>query len=160
MVVYGGCGRVPHISYVTLDLEHIFLRDTHPGVHSSVHGCFRKNSRRCGNLDIIPTTPRIWLGTLRTHCLVDSGYMFCVFLGASGSLAHIFYVKGNSDPEVNTCPALRRAEVCAVDAFMSLLYLTVIWSPLGHCLRRVFQPSMTHSCDSSRAGGWRGRWES
>ena len=56
----------------------------------------------CGNLDIISTTPRIRLGTLRAQCLADNGYMFCGGMGASGRLAHIFCVKGNLDPEVDS----------------------------------------------------------
>ena len=41
--------------------------------------------------------------------------MFLSFLVAFGRFAHIFYMKGNSDPEVDSCPALPfcRLEKCA-----------------------------------------------
>ena len=37
----------------------------------------------------------------------DSEYMFCVSSRVFGRFAQIFYAKGNSDPEVVYCPALR-----------------------------------------------------
>ena len=63
----------------------------------------------------------------------DSGYMFCVSLGAFGRLAHISYVKGNSDLEVDSRPALRRAasrfgEVSIVDASVAVFALWTVRS--------------------------------
>ena len=41
--------------------------------------------------------------------------------------------------------------------FMSPLHMAVTCPLSGRFRRRVFEPSMTHSCELSRARGWRGR---
>ena len=46
-------------------------------------------------------------GALLHSAWLDSEYMFCISLWVLGRVDLIFYVKGYSDPEVVSCPALR-----------------------------------------------------
>ena len=58
---------------------------------------------------LFPRLPRIRQVVLfLRNAWPHSGYMFLSRLGAFGRFAHFFYVKGNSDPEVGSCPALLR----------------------------------------------------
>ena len=185
--------RVPHISW-SLDLtstSSLSLASSCPGVCASVYGRFWKNFTCVyftiapepfahGNLDTTSSFPRIWAVLCLRNASLDSGYMFLVssrlFLD---KFPTIFYVKGNSDPAVDSCPALRRVvfqvlhrmEKCA-QSYLQLPDLREL-VPLGNSdiiptspanlavtcplsedrLRRVFVLRRTQE-------GWRGRRES
>ena len=112
--------------------------------------------------------------TILRNAWFDSGYMFCdSLLGALGRISSIFYVKGETGilKSILSC-SLARGDKCAQSMlqllkwfargnldiiFTSPSYLAVVCSPSRRFRRIVFEPSMTHSCELSRARGWRGR---
>ena len=118
---------------------------------------------------------RSWVLFLR-NAWFDSGYMVCdSSLGAFGRASRIFYVEVETrilksmlscSPRRGSRSVHSRCFSCIAEVvahknlhttFMSPLYVMVICSPSGRFRSRVFEPSTSHSCELSRARGWRDR---
>ena len=113
--------------------------------------CWGQGLRLCSWLQPVQKTADFsqaqFVGTLLSLRLVRQIHVLREFLGAFGRISHIFYVKLNSDPEVDlSCSlAFRGMEKCAEavargnldTTLMSPLYLTVSCSLSGRCRRRV-----------------------
>ena len=117
-----------------------------------------------------------FVGTLLAQRLVRQWiHALRQFLGAFGRASRIFYVKVETrilmsilscSPRRGSRSVHSRCFSCTAEVvahknldtnFMSPLYVTVTCSPSGRFRRGVFQPSTSHSCELSRARGWRGR---
>ena len=80
---------------------------------SPVYGCYWKNfehsclsPRTFGHYFHEPLAIDRWYSSL-CNASFDSGFMFCISSRvAFGGISSIFFVKGNYNPEVDSCPAL------------------------------------------------------
>ena len=130
----------------------LYLAGPRTGVHTSVNGCFSKNFAQCLREGCARAVHTLKSGHYSHGPLNSAGYSSSASLvrqwihvlrqfGCFWTSRLHFYLKGNSDPEVDSRPALRRVasrfgEVCIVDASVSVfarswcipLYLTVICS--------------------------------
>ena len=112
-----------------------------------------------GNWTLLPRAPCIWLHAsdyggswknsyifcVKVHPLFSAQYlaryMLCVSSGVLGRFAFIFFVKENSDPDVQSCPAFlvvcvsRRMEKCAQTMLQFARVALEIWTLRLRALR-------------------------
>ena len=108
-------------------------------------------------------------GALLHSAWLNSEYMFCVSSWVLSRVDLVSYVKGNSDSEVVSCPALRACVRVVLNVVSraggrtwklditstSPLHMAGLFSRFRCCLRSwvdfFWEPSMTHNCEPSRA---------